>query len=211
MELEGTLLLERSPARRWISIIAVVIPVVAVVMVAAWFVRAYVVPPTIAISGPGLIAAAPPPAPVRAQAPVPQPKQMVAKVEPPAPSPPPAAAMAAPVPAPASAQPAQQMFATLAIAPPNFNNLTSNPPAAFAEPPQAPPAMAAAAPIAAPEPSVAALDASEPIKGPVPLPRHKPHISIASIAGPVPLPRPRPAIEDTSVPDLPAYDRHAIE
>ena len=40
MELEGNLLLERAHTRRWVSIIAVIIPVAAFVLGAAWFIRA---------------------------------------------------------------------------------------------------------------------------------------------------------------------------
>ena len=50
MELEGNLSLERAHTRRWVSIIAVIIPVGAVVLLAAWFIRVYVAPPTVAHS-----------------------------------------------------------------------------------------------------------------------------------------------------------------
>ena len=49
MELEGDLQLERAHTRRWVAIIAVLIPVSAVVLLSAWFVRVYIVPPTVAI------------------------------------------------------------------------------------------------------------------------------------------------------------------
>lgn len=64
MEFEGELILDRKPARRWVSAIAVVIPVVACVAGVAWFVRAFISPPIIAIPGPMTLAAAPP-APAR--------------------------------------------------------------------------------------------------------------------------------------------------
>jgi hypothetical protein len=202
MELEGTLLLERSPTRRWISIIAIVIPVASVVMLAAWFIRVYIVPPTISIPAPMMVAAAPAAPPLRAEAPViqPQPRPPVVKAEPAAPPAAPPAA-AAPV-----DPPSPPMFATLAIAPPNFNNLGNIPPAAFADP----------APVAAAAPTqetdiTAAIETSEPITGTVPLPRHKPHVSVALIARAVPLPRPRPIIEETTAPDLPAVDRHTAD
>ena len=66
MDLEGNLILERTPARRWVSIVAVVIPVVACVAGVTWFVRAFISPPTIAIPGPMMLATAPPPPPTRA-------------------------------------------------------------------------------------------------------------------------------------------------
>jgi hypothetical protein len=48
------------------------------------------------------------------------------------------------------------------------------------------------APSGAANESSAALDASAPISGPIPLPRMRPRISVARISGQVPLPRPRP-------------------
>ena len=62
-ELEGNLSIERAHTRRWVSIIAVVIPVAAFVLLAAWFIRAYIVPPTVAIHSPPMMADAPPPPP----------------------------------------------------------------------------------------------------------------------------------------------------
>ena len=71
MELEGNLSLERAPTRRWVSIIAVIIPVAAIVLLAAWFIRVYVAPATVLIPNPPMIVAEPaepPPASsVRAQ------------------------------------------------------------------------------------------------------------------------------------------------
>jgi hypothetical protein len=51
------------------------------------------------------------------------------------------------------------------------------------------------------------LGPSEPIAGPIPLPRPKRHVVAMSSA--VPLPRPKPA-EALPEPDLPAVDRHSI-
>ena len=62
-ELEGNLSIEHAHTRRWVSIIAVVIPVAAFVLLAAWFIRAYIVPPTVAIHSPPMMADAPPPPP----------------------------------------------------------------------------------------------------------------------------------------------------
>ncbi len=58
MELEGTLELERPRTRRWVSIVAVTAPVVAAVVVAAWFIRAFIAPPIVTIPTPSQIAAA---------------------------------------------------------------------------------------------------------------------------------------------------------
>ena len=52
MELEGNLVLERRPARRWVSAVAVIVPVLACLAGVTWFVRAYISPPTIAIPSP---------------------------------------------------------------------------------------------------------------------------------------------------------------
>ena len=51
------------------------------------------------------------------------------------------------------------------------------------------------------------LEPSEPIAGPIPLPRPKRHVAAVSSA--VPLPRPKPA-EAMPEPDLPLVDRHSI-
>ena len=56
----------------------------------------------------------------------------------------------------------------------------------------------------------AAIEPGEPIDGPVPLPRAKPHGRVALLAGAIPLPRPRPADDRAAANDLPAVDRHAI-
>jgi len=42
MDLEGNLVLDRRPARRWVSVLAVVIPVVACVAGVTWFVRSFI-------------------------------------------------------------------------------------------------------------------------------------------------------------------------
>jgi hypothetical protein len=212
MQLEGTLLLERSPTRRWISIIAIVIPVVAVVILAAWFVRAFVLPPTITIASPMVTASAAPP-PARSEALVAQPRQSTVRVvEPPAvrpadvipvvPDAPPETATSVP-PATASGP----MFAALAVAPPNFNNLTAAPPPADTS---APAAEAAGPPPE--EAEIPLVEASEPIQGPVPLPRQRPpQVSVAMVTGSVPLPRPKPVTEEAAAPERPTVDRHAID
>ena len=63
LQLEGHLNSDRVATRRWVSIIAVVIPVGAFVLLAGLFIRAYVVPPTVGIPGPATVAEAPPPLP----------------------------------------------------------------------------------------------------------------------------------------------------
>src|SRR5262245_41852603 len=40
MELEGNLVLERKPARRWVTVLAVIVPVVACLAGVTWFIRA---------------------------------------------------------------------------------------------------------------------------------------------------------------------------
>ncbi|MEA3027563.1 MAG: hypothetical protein QOF91_2848 [Alphaproteobacteria bacterium] len=187
MELEGNLSLERAHTRRWVAVVAVIVPVAAVVLLAAWFVRVYVVPPTIVIPSPMLLAEAPP-APAqtsRAEAPPP------VKV--------PERTAAPPV---EERQPASMipMFATLALVPPT---LSSAPPA-YADPGQDAAFTTPSITVAEP----AALEAGEPIAGPIPLPRAKPHGPIAMATSAIPLPRPRP-LESTPLPDaMPAVDRH---
>ena len=110
LELEGNLSLERAPTRRWVSIIAVVIPVAAFVLLAAWFIRAYLVPPTVAIPSPTMMADAAAAAARRARA-----RRMVEAPKPPLPTWPMAAArQRRPVEATPAAVPcALPMFATL--------------------------------------------------------------------------------------------------
>jgi len=55
----------------------------------------------------------------------------------------------------------------------------------------------------------AELAPSEPIAGPVPLPRTKPNGRVAAVVGAVPLPRPRP-VEAAPEPEPPALDRHGV-
>jgi hypothetical protein len=203
MELEGNLILERRPARRWITVVAVIVPVVACLAGVTWFIRAFISPPTIAIPNPMTLAAAPPAPAVRA--------------EPPADPPPPPAqeeVRAAPSPAAAelSAAPAAATPSVFPPAPSVFPPVPSREPvttsaAVYADPARERPAGTAAATAGA------EIDAA-PIAGPVPLPRPRRQAAVA-IAGPVPLPRPRPADEaSTSTPvqgSQPAYSRHTAE
>jgi hypothetical protein len=84
-EYRGSLDLERAHARRWVSIIAVVIPVAAFVLLGSWFIRAYVAPPTVDVPNSMMMAAAPPTAapPVRVQTETirPQPPQVATRTE----------------------------------------------------------------------------------------------------------------------------------
>ena len=191
MELEGNLSLERPHTRRWVPIVAVIIPVGAIVLLAAWFVRVYVAPATVLIPNPPMIVAEPaqpPSSSVRAQTEAPQPPTMM--VEPASP------------PATEQTTAAAQMFATLALVPPAVSSATP----AYADPVQdnspAPSIMAAEA---------EAIEPGEPIDGPVPLPRAKPHGRVALLAGAIPLPRPRPAEIAAPPEDIPAVERHAIQ
>jgi hypothetical protein len=190
MELEGNLSLERPHTRRWVPIVAVILPVGAIVLLAAWFVRVYVAPATVLIPNPPMIVAepaAPPSSSVRAQTEAPQPPTV----------------MAEPASPPASEQTtaAAQMFATLALAPPVVSSATP----AYADPVQdnspAPSIMAAETEV---------IEPGEPIDGPVPLPRAKPHGRVAQLAGAIPLPKPRPSEIPASAEDIPAVERHAI-
>ena len=193
MELEGNLSLERAHTRRWVSVIGVIVPVAAVVLLTAWFVRVYVAPPTVAIPNPMMMADDPPTPAVSARAVTEAPQPPMAMTEPATPLP------AAERRVPASALP---MFATLAVVPPTL----SSAPQAFADPVQD---ISRATPsIMVEEP--AALEPAEPIVGPIPLPRAKPHGPLALVTGAIPLPRPRPADSAPPLDDLPAVDRHAI-
>jgi hypothetical protein len=207
LELQGNIVLDRAPTRRWVSIIAVVIPAAAFGMFASWFIRAYVAPPMVKIPSPMIVASAAPQMPVSAESQIeapmpdaPAPLPVVSQ----APEPdvaqvsvmPPAAEPAAPPPT------SLPMLQALSVELP----ATSPPPAEQAqEQPPMTTGVAQATMIEAPGP-----EAAEPIAGPVPLPRSKPRISLARIIGPVPLPRPKPA-EDLPPPDLPEIDIHAIQ
>jgi hypothetical protein len=60
------------------------------------------------------------------------------------------------------------------------------------------------------EPAEAAeIEPGEPIAGPVPVPRAKPHGPVAALRTAVPLPRPKP-VDIAPEPDFPAVDRHNI-
>lgn len=209
LELEGNILTERTPARRWVAIIAIVIPVAALVMASAWFIRAFVAPPTIAISSPLILAAAPPMAPietpsvaVKQSRPQQQPVEVVAV----SPAPAPSASAIKEAAEPVTGVSALPMFATLAAAPPSLSGAQP----AFAPPPRDPIHDPAPASVVAAEPVVEA-EASEPIAGPVPLPRVKPRGPVALAASAIPLPRPRPADAEPPTDAATVFERHHAE
>ncbi|HEY5963609.1 MAG TPA: hypothetical protein VIU42_06290 [Xanthobacteraceae bacterium] len=207
MELEGNLILERRPARRWVSVAAIIIPVVACLAGVTWFVRAFISPPTIAIPSPMILAAAPPVPSVQADPPAAQAPTSAAPASPTsAPSPPPSADAAS------SALP---MFATLAAAPPTFPSaapggaFAGGAPAAYADP-------ARDAPLSNMPAAADAMIDAPPLAGPIPMPRPRPQQGLratAALADAVPLPRTRPG-EEAAAPaqqTRPAFDRHGAE
>jgi hypothetical protein len=207
MELEGNLILERRPARRWVSVIAVIVPVVACLAGVTWFVRAFISPPTIAIPSPMSLAAAPPAPPAQAEPPVaPQPVASATAASPAPTHSPPASSDTAPV--------ALPMFATLAAAPPTFSSAPpggqfTGTPAAYADP--------AREPAASNFPAAAdAMVDAPPLAGPVPMPRPRPQAT-AALADTVPLPRARPGEEasaqapGTASASQPDFGRHGAE
>jgi len=105
--------------------------------------------------------------------------------------PPPPATVAEPVaPAPDAKAPefasASSLFATLALVPPTLGRASP----AYADPTQD--TFSSVSPMMTAKP--ATLELSEPISGPVPLPKPKPHVTVAHLNRAVPLPRPRPEL-----------------
>lgn len=158
-------------ARRFFAGLIVAIAVLAVVASVLWFLRAFVVPPTISISGPMTLAGAPPEAPAppaatdgRASVPetAPQPAQSAAQES--------SQGSAAPAPADSGPPPPLPMMQSLALAPPMLTF-------------SAPPPNSAT-------PSPEQIEPGVPIAGPIPLPPRRPRASAARSAAPVPLPRP---------------------
>ena len=203
MDLEGNLVLERRPARRWVSILAVVIPVVACVVGVSWFVRAFISPPTISIPGSITLATTPTqPPPSRAERPP-------SNTDPVWPG----------VVLPSNAAPSNAAM----YAPPT----ATVPPGAF--PPPAPPPQASPMPSTRSafvdtrgSTSQAMEAAAIPTAVRIPMPRPRPSetaiaAAIAAVET-VPLPRARPAEEapapapsSTNLQAEPQYDRHPIE
>jgi hypothetical protein len=218
MELEGTLQVERPPTRRWIPIVGAVIPVVAFVAVAAWFIRAFVAPPMVTIPAPGALMAEPPSASSMARGDVADANRAIADRGMPAR---PVTQIDAPMQQPAAPAPAQlaSLSSSSASAPVGspFPPVAAPPVTAspFPEPAQSPSAMAAVNSQPADAPNVADIEPGEPIKGPIPLPQPRPSVRFAQavVSGAVPLPRPRPAEitakPEAAEPDQP--DRHNIQ
>jgi hypothetical protein len=213
MELEGTLIVERRPLRRWVSAIAVIVPVVAFMGATAWFIRAFVAPPMVAIPSPMTLASAPPAPAPRAPPQTAPPQQIkpAAAAEPTAPAnaetPAPAAekpAAAASTAAPVTGLP---MFASLAAAPPALT--AGHAPSAFADPTADRHAAMMPADAAA---QSADPGAADPIVGAVPIPRSRPEVAVALVTASVPLPRPRPgeAAPEPAPEIVPVY-RHSVE
>jgi len=208
MDLEGNLILDRKPARRWVTAIAVMIPVVACVAGVTWFVRAFISPPTVAIPGPMMLAAtppAPPPAlPARSELPSPKPESAWPAVMVP--------------PASAASSYAPPTAATVGAAPPAASPFPPPQPARMAT---APSALGDPVPEIPPPAAASAIKApAMPIIGRIPMPRPRPPESVlAAMHAAVPTPHPRAAEEETAVaatanPFLraePAYNRHSAE
>jgi hypothetical protein len=72
-----------------------------------------------------------------------------------------------------------------------------------------------ASPMAGDQPAQAddVLENSEPIKGKIPLPRHRPRVvAHVALGSAVPLPRPRPGeAHATPETEAPSFDRHSIQ
>jgi hypothetical protein len=192
MDLEGNLILERKPARLWVSAVAVILPVLACLAGVTWFIRTFVSPPTIVIASPAIQSST-------------VPRSMSLAAAPPARTEPPV--FNAPVRIEASAAPAAgvepaPMFAFPPA--PSAQPVTTGA-TAYAHPVRETP------PQAAPPPVMREIDAA-PIAGPVPLPRPRRQPAVAA-AHPAPAAQPRPA-EEASAPaqqNQPAYSRHTAE
>jgi len=196
IELEGNLLLDRTPTRRWVSIIAVTIPAAAFVMGAAWFIRAFVAPPTVVISSPMMLASAAPHSPAKpalVETRLPTQSSSVAKND----------TVSAPSTAAADSavSTALPMMATLMAAPPAAELPAVSAPSAIE------PVTDGSSQLASEQ---SGTQASEPIAEPVPLPHPKPHFRVAMVTGHIPLPRPKP-VEDMPPPDLPAAELHGVQ
>ena len=90
---------------------------------------------------------------------------------------------------PPATRPVEQVFATLAAAPPDFSKLGDHAPDATAAAPNE--TRAEIAPAGTAPGSAATIADAEPIKGPIPLPRPRPAAEQAAPAAPV-----EPAIQD---------------
>lgn len=176
---------ERTRIRKSVTVAAIVLPVLIVAGLAAWFLRSHVLPPMVVIPGAMELAsvasnppiAATPPARERPTLPAAHGSRPISETVGAAPTADPAPPDARTAEAPA-ALPATPLFASLALAPPAAS--LGRAPAAYAEPGRD----------VAPEP---AIEAGPSLAEPVPLPPRRPLVSVALVSGAVPLPRPRPA------------------
>jgi hypothetical protein len=162
--------------RLWL-VVALLLPIALFGAGAAWFIRTYVDPPTVAIPQPMTLASADSTAVIAAE---PEPAPAAG---------PPAAEPAAETtggavrwPDPPRPQAPPNVFASMPMAPPPWPSAAMSAPSSPAPTPA--PAFAS---------TDTAIEAGEPIAGPVPLPHPRPRISAAAVRGPVPLPRPRPS------------------
>jgi hypothetical protein len=169
MEIDGAINLDRLRIRRLVPIVAMIVPMVAVIGGAAWFVRAYVAPPMVSIPAPSTLASWEPPQTTARQSIV-----VREPVAPPTADPPPADLTS-------SLPPTLEvpMLASLAFVPPSFpsSDRVGQPPKA-AEPQAASPKL----------PQLA-----------ISVPEQEPDgtLEMTAVLGPgsifiVPLPRPRP-------------------
>jgi hypothetical protein len=173
MEIDGAINLDRLRIRRIVPIVAMILPMVAVIGGAAWFVRAYVAPPMVSIPAPSTLASWEPPPQPAAQQNAPVPSEPVA----------PAAPAADPLPQALPPTGVVPMLASLAFVPPSFPATDrAGLPAATTEPRAASPKLPELT-ISVPE----QMSEREPDSRP----------EMTAVLGPgsifiVPLPRPRP-------------------
>ena len=170
MDIDGAINLDRLRVRRVVPIVAMILPMVAVIGGAAWFVRAYVAPPMVSIPAPSTLASWEPPQPTAQVRVTAAPEQVAPPAaEAPQPSLPPSLPSTSAVP----------MLASLVFVPPSFPNSDR----------ASPPPMTAAPQAASPK--LPGLAISVPEQDP------DGRVEMTAVLGPgaifiVPLPRPRP-------------------
>jgi hypothetical protein len=191
MDVDGLTAAEPKRIRRVLLVVAAIIPLAAFVAGFAWFMRTYVVPPT--LTAETVLASADPPmaSPKSAtkteiKATEPQQPQVTVELKP---------APEQPGAFPPPPRPAASAFAS----PPQPDSVFPTPlaPPVSADTPSTR-SVAAATPAPEPQPATAVTpetdtQASLPITGPIPLPPRRPRFSLARVRGPVPLPKPRPS------------------
>jgi hypothetical protein len=154
---------ERPRRRRAVAVLAVIVPIVVLAGAAAWFVRAYIMPPMVAISEPLAVSSV---------------ESALARTEP------------QPRPAPANETTGASFSPTAANSPLPAVRYSTNSAEVWASVPLPGPPRQIQSFAAAPASAVAP---SDPVTAAVPLPPRKPRISTAEFDLPaVPLPRPRP-------------------